>query len=87
VKQGRGGEEVGNGEEEDGRGEWRTGGARENRRDGTFRQPLMKHARTTVPRCPGGGGCVAQDGDGRTDLAAAVGEPLLRFDGSRRNAV
>jgi hypothetical protein len=47
----------------------------------------MKHAGTTVPGCPGGDGCVADDGDGRTDQAAAVGEPLLRFDGSRRNAV
>jgi hypothetical protein len=56
-------------------------------RDGTFPQPLMKHAGTTVPGCPGGDGCVADDGDGRTDQAAAVGEPLLRFDGSRRNAV
>jgi hypothetical protein len=38
----------------------------------------MKHARTTVP--PSGGGCFVEDGDSRTDLAAAVGAVSRCFD-------
>jgi hypothetical protein len=40
----------------------------------------MKHA--PVPGCAYDSGCFAKDGDCRIDLAAAVGELLLQFNGS-----
>jgi hypothetical protein len=41
----------------------------------------MKHA--PVPGCAYDSGCFAKDGDCRIDLAAAVGELLLQFNGSQ----